>query len=322
MPLNDSCLQINDLSVVYPLKMSRTGSRKWMTAVTGVSFELKRGETFCLVGETGSGKTTIGRVIVGLQKPSSGSVVFIDRLGRSWQLSNRWPLGVQQKIQMIFQDPFSSLNPRMRIVDLLKEGLVNYRIIDRDLIRERIIQLLEMVGLSEDFMDRYPNQLSGGERQRIAIARALSVEPEIVVCDEVVSALDVSMQALILELLKELQQRLNLSYVFITHDLNAANYLSHRIAVIYKGSFVEIANSKELIENPLHPYTRDLINASSLKFSEKQVIETTSENSDVNKGLCPFISLCEFKPSECTKTPPSWSNVQNDHKVRCNLYKK
>lgn len=320
---SDCCLEVENLCVVFQSKAGLFRMKKLIKAVTNVSFQVKRGETFCLVGETGSGKTTIGRVITGLQKADSGTIFFIDKSGKSWKLDNKWPLNVQQKIQMIFQDPYSSLNPRMKVIDLLKEGIINYHMINNQIqMRERVLELLQMVGLSEDFLDRYPNQLSGGERQRIAIARALSVEPDIVVCDEVISALDVSMQILILELLKELREKLQLSYIFITHDLNAAKYLSHRIAVIYKGYFIEIASTNEIISNPLHPYTKELMKASKLEDFETTKKETTPANiANTENETCPFYPSCRMRLLECMNIKPSWSKLSNDHWVYCNFYK-
>lgn len=311
---NETCVKVEQLTVIFKVK----GSVREVVAVNDVSLKLKRGEAVAVIGETGSGKTTVGRVICGLTKPTKGSVIFVSKDGQEIKMGDRWPRKLQRFIQLIFQDPFSSLNPRMRVSQILSEGLVNYRLCSgHEITRRRSVELLEMVGLNESFLKRYPHEMSGGERQRIAIARALSVEPEVVVCDEVVSALDVSTQVIILQLLKDLQQRLSLSYLFITHDLYVARYLSHRVLVMYQGRILEEGQVDEIISNPAHPYTRSLVRAATSIEAEK----TESQRSDDGRtDLCPFRHRCGYRMQVCDNVFPEKNRVSGDHSVVCHLY--
>ena len=228
-------------------------------AVSDVSFSLKKGEVFGLVGESGCGKTTTGRTIIGLYKPTSGEIYYngkrIDNLGRQEYKK------LASKIQMIYQDPVSSLDPRMTVFDIVSEGLLINGVKDRSLIESRVYEVLEMVGLAKGHAGRYPHEFSGGQRQRIGIARAVIMEPELIIADEPVSALDVSVQAQVINLLNDLRDRLGLTILFIAHDLSVVKYFSDRIGVMYFGRIVEMASSQELFDHPLHPYTRSLLSA-------------------------------------------------------------
>ncbi|MBA9088176.1 peptide/nickel transport system ATP-binding protein/oligopeptide transport system ATP-binding protein [Fontibacillus solani] len=231
-------------------------------AVDGVSFQIYPGETLGLVGESGSGKSTIGKMIVGLEKPTDGRILFDGRDISG--LSSKEMMNLRSELQIVFQDPYSSLNPRKRIADLLAEPLKVHRIVPAKDISGEVDRLLELVRLPRSSKNRYPHEFSGGQRQRIGIARALSLKPKLIICDEPVSALDVSIQAQILNLLKDLQKELNLTYLFIAHGLGAVKYVSDRIAVMHQGKIVEIGNKAEIFHDPKHPYTKALLDASPI----------------------------------------------------------
>lgn len=254
-------LEVKDLCVHFPVKSGLFGHiHNTIKAVDNVSFNIFKGETVGLVGESGSGKTTIGRAIVRLNQPTSGSVLFQGK--ELLTLNNQQMLPYRKKIQMIFQDPYNSLNPRLTIASILSEPLeIHFPAMKGAERRKKAIQLLEMVGLQAQQIDRYPHEFSGGQRQRIGIARALAVEPELIICDEPVSALDVSVQAQIVNLLQDLQQTLGLSYLFIAHDLAVVEHISNRVLVMHRGTIVEQAKAEEIYNNPQHPYTRKLLAA-------------------------------------------------------------
>lgn len=250
-------------------------------AVDGVDLRIMPGETLGLVGESGCGKSTIGRSIVGLEKPTEGRILFEGTEISS--LSNREMSRFRSKLQIVFQDPYSSLNPRKSIEDLLAEPLLVHRIVPKSEVSSEVDRLLEIVGLPRTSKHRYPHEFSGGQRQRVGIARALSLRPKLIVCDEPVSALDVSIQAQVMNLLKDLQQELNLTYLFIAHGLGAVKYMSDRIAVMYKGKIVEIGTAEELFCNPKHPYTKTLLNAfpianPRLRLNARTVLQDDENN--------------------------------------------
>lgn len=258
---NETLLDVRDLKMYFPLTRGIVLQRTvgYVHAVDGVSFSIPRGSTLGLVGESGSGKTTIGRTIARLYKPTSGQILF-DNQDLS-HLEGEPLRQMRRRVQMIFQDPYASLNPRFTIGSLIAEPMRIYKIGSRQEIHDRTAELLRVVGLRPEYIDRYPHEFSGGQRQRIAVARALSINPDFVIADEPVSALDVSIRAQILNLLQRLQQQLHLTYLFVSHDLSVIRHMTDRIAVMYLGKIVELANREELYATPKHPYTKSLLSA-------------------------------------------------------------
>ncbi len=291
-------------------------------AVDGVNFFLRRGETLGLVGESGCGKTTVGRCILQLERPTSGEVIFAGKdLTRMAETELR---PIRPKIQVIFQDPFSSLNPRMTIGQIVGEGPSVFRLVkNRRELKERVERVLSTVGLHPFMASRYPHELSGGQRQRVGIARALSMEASFIICDEPVSALDVSIQAQIINLLEELQEKMNLTYLFIAHDLSVVRHISHRVAVMYLGKIVEITGRKELYETPMHPYTRALLSAvpipdPALEATRAPILLKGEIPSPLNPPAgCVFHPRCSEAKEGCSREVPELREVQPDHWVSC-----
>ncbi len=322
-------MKIENVKMHFPI---RKGIFRQITgyvkAVDGISLTLNKGKTFGIVGESGSGKTTLGRVVVGLYHPTAGKVWYINGTNKYEISSGKIPLKVRQKIQMIFQDPFSSLDPRFTVEKALREGLEVSKEYDNKEIRSYLSKLLNDVGLSQDYFGRYPHELSGGQRQRVAVIRAMSIKPEVIVCDEPTSALDVSVQAQTVNLLQDFQKRFNLTYIFITHDISLTKYLSDRIAVMYLGKIVEMAKSEELFSNPLHPYTRALLQSLphfEVRKGEKGRKKTLSGEipSPINIPTgCRFRTRCPYATEKCEKIEPNFVDVGNNHKVACHLYEK
>ena len=321
---NDVLLEVRDLRMYFPVTSGVVLQRKVaeIKAVNDVSFSIKRGETLGLVGESGSGKTTIGRCILQLYEPTSGDVIFEGQ--RLNGLSTKEMRPVRRKMQVIFQDPYGSLNPRMTCGDIVGEPLVVHRLTSKGSeYEERVAELLRLVGLNPYMADRYPHEFSGGQRQRIGIARALAVDPSFIVCDEPVSALDVSIQAQVINLLRRLQDQLGLTYLFIAHDLSVVRHISDRVAVMYLGHIVEVADRNELYENPLHPYTRALLSAVPIPDpvveAQRERIVLTGEvpsPTDPPAG-CVFHTRCPIAIDECKLEMPALREVGNDHWVAC-----
>lgn len=258
-------LEVKNLKQYFPINR-----KKIVKAVDDISFKIYKGETFGLVGESGSGKSTTGRTIIKLYKPTAGEV-YLEGLRIDGKLKRNDEIRVNKDIQMIFQDPMACLNPRMKIENIVAEGLdINHMYKSKKERREIVIQMLKRVGLDEQHVERYPHEFSGGQRQRIGIARALAVEPKLIIADEPISALDVSIQAQVVNLMNELKEKLGLTYLFIAHDLSMVKYISDRIAVMHKGKIVELSTSDQLFLNPLHPYTKSLISAIPLPDPEKE----------------------------------------------------
>ena len=319
-------IDVRDLQMHFPVTkgvifQSRVGDIK---AVDGVSFQIMRGETLGLVGESGSGKTTLGRCILQLLKPTGGQVRFRGR--DLTELSGKQMRPLRRELQVIFQDPYGSLNPRMTVGSIVEEPLIIHKQGSRDERRRRVAELFEVVGLNAGMMDRYPNEFSGGQRQRIGIARALAVNPTFIVCDEPVSALDVSIQAQVINLLNSLQQRFDLTYLFIAHDLSVVRHISDRVAVMYLGKIVEITGRDELYQDPKHPYTRALLSAVPIpdpvvEASRERIILTGDVPSPIDppKG-CSFHPRCPFAMDVCREVTPALKPTSQGHSVACHLY--
>jgi len=317
-------LEVEDLRMYFPVTegmfIQRTVAE--VKAVDGISFSLRRGETLGLVGESGCGKTTTGRCILRLEEPTSGTIRFdsedITHLGQK-ALTD-----IRQRIQVIFQDPFSSLNPRMKIGHILGEPLRVHNIEpDARKREERIRELLEICGLNPRFADRYPHEMSGGQRQRVGIARALAMNPDFIVCDEAVSALDVSIQAQVINLLEDLRDKFNLTYLFIAHDLSVVRHLCHRVAVMYLGHIVELAECDELFENPVHPYTQALLSAVPVPDptveAERahQVLKGEVPSPIAPPSGCVFHPRCPLAVDQCSQQIPELREVRPGHFAAC-----
>ena len=321
MAEREKLIELKDLQITFG-----SGKKKFV-AVDHVNFDIYKGETFSLVGESGSGKTTIGRAICRIN-PTSGGDIFFKGQKINGKISKELDQEVIRKIQMIFQDPMASLNERAKVEYIVAEGLLNHHLYkDQDDLHNKVMDALHEVGLLPEFASRFPHEFSGGQRQRIGIARALAIEPEFIVCDEPISALDVSIQAQVINLLHELQEKMGLTYLFIAHDLNIVKYISDRIAVMYLGSVVELATSDELYANTLHPYSRALLSAVPIPDPEKeaqkqrQIIEGDVP-SPINKPKgCAFSSRCPMACEACRQSIPALREITPGHFVACHLVK-
>jgi oligopeptide/dipeptide ABC transporter ATP-binding protein len=314
-------LRIEGLRKYFPVRrgfLQRTVG--WVRAVHDVSFAVAAGKTLGLVGESGCGKTTVARLILNLLPADAGRILFRGTDIRT--LTDREMKPLRKEVQIIFQDPYGSLNPRLTVGQTIGEGLRIAGVRERAAAAGRLEQLLGMVGMSPLALDRYPHEFSGGQRQRIGIARALSVEPSLVICDEPVSALDVSIQAQIINLLKDLQDRLGLSYLFISHDLNVVGYLCHHVAVMYRGQIVEVAPAEELFENPLHPYTLNLLaavpdpEAGRKPPAEGEKGMPAAPAAETPEG-CRFLAVCPQPEDRCRRFGADLTPVGPEHFVRC-----
>jgi len=292
-------------------------------AVDGISFEIKRGETLGLVGESGCGKSTTGRAILQLYRPTSGKVLFQGQ--NLVNLRGQKIRHMRRQMQMIFQDPYASLNPRMTVEQIIGEPLSVHKILRGSEVRDRVEDLLKLVRLNPAYIDRYPHEFSGGQRQRIGVARALALQPELIICDEPISALDVSVQAQVVNLLEDLQAEMNLTYLFIAHDLSMVRHISDRVAVMYLGVLAELAERDELYSNPLHPYTIALLSAVPIpspviEAKRKRIILKGDVPSPVNPPTgCRFHTRCPLAEPICTEKRPEWREVRPKHFVACHL---
>lgn len=331
-------LKVRDLRVYFPVRrglvfQSEVGQVK---AVDGINFDVFRGETLGLVGESGCGKSTTGRAILQLLRPTTGQVVYDGRdLTAEWRRRmGRWTWSetlwaMRKRMQMIFQDPYASLNPRMTVESIVGEPLKTFGLAKSPYaLRARVQELMRQVGMDPRYIRRYPHEFSGGQRQRIGIARALALEPELIVADEPISALDVSIQAQILNLMTELQDDLGLTYIFIAHDLAAVRHISDRIAVMYLGHIMEIADRADIYQSPQHPYTKALISAvpipdPSIETHRKRIVLTGDVPSPINPPTgCPFHTRCPEVIDECKKTRPSLVQIGERHWAACHLVEK
>ncbi len=322
---NSKLLEVKNLTMHFPVHKGVIFQKKIgdIKAVDGIDFYINRGETLGLVGESGCGKTTTGRTLLQLDKPTAGQIFFEGEEITHFTEKELQPL--RRKMQMIFQDPFGCLNPRMTAGEIIGEPLVIHKVIgSKAEYRDRIAELLKIVGLSPVMADRYPHEFSGGQRQRIGVARALSVNPHLIICDEPVSALDVSIQAQIINLMEELQEKFNLTYLFIAHDLAVVRHISDRIAVMYLGNIVEIASRYDLYHNPLNPYTKALLSAvpipdPAVEAGREHILLSGEVPSPFNPPMgCKFHPRCpraEFPI--CSNEPPELTRVNGDHWVAC-----
>lgn len=325
MEKSNTLIEIKNLSKFFNVNKGIFSTKKsYLKAVDDVSFNIERGETLGLVGESGCGKTTTGRTILKLYEPTSGQIIYNGK--DIAKLKNKEMLPYRRKLQMIFQDPYASLNSRMTVGDIIGEPIEIHRLMNKKEKHERVQYLLSRVGLNPDHASRYPHEFSGGQRQRIGIARALAVEPEFIVCDEPISALDVSIQAQVVNMLEDLQQDLGLTYLFIAHDLSMVKHISSKIGVMYLGKLVEMADSSELYKNPLHPYTRALLSAipipdPDLAEKNKRIILEGEIPSPINppKG-CRFKGRCKYATEKCAEGDLQLIDVGGGHKVACTLY--
>lgn len=319
--LNKPILNIENLKTWFPIRrgiLSRTVG--YVRAVDGVSLDIKESETLGLVGESGCGKTTLARTIVKLDPAKSGTILFgKDNILTADEKTMR-PL--REKIQIIFQDPFSSLNPRMTVMDILTEGVIEHRIIRHNQKREKAVRLLENVAMDSDTLYRYPHEFSGGQRQRINIARALSMKPRLLICDEAVSALDVSIQAQVINLLINLKNEHKLSYLFISHDLSVVSHIADRIAVMYLGRIVEHGTSANIINQPLHPYTQALISAiprTDETMEKRTVLKGDVPSPSAPPPGCRFHPRCPIAVQKCTIDTPKLEEKEKNHWVACHI---
>ena len=296
-----------------------------LKAVSSVNIDIMKGETLGLVGESGCGKSTFGKVLMGIYPPTTGKILYHGK--KDMEINRKTLFSYAKMAQIIFQDPYSSLDPRMTVGSIIEEGMIIHNMYDKKKRQERVYELLELVGLNKEHANRFPHEFSGGQRQRIGIARALAIEPEFIVCDEPISALDVSIQSQIINLLHDLQKKLNLTYLFIAHDLNIVKYISDRIAVMYLGNIVELATSDELYTKTLHPYSQALLSAVPIpdpdqEAQKKRQILTGDVPSPINtpKG-CPFAGRCPRATDLCREEKPELEMKQG-HLVACHHVEK
>lgn len=323
--MSDTLLRVEDLKIYYPVAGSGFGKKEFVKAVDGVTFEVKKGEVFGIVGESGCGKSTLGRGVCKLENLTSGHV-YLDGEDIT-EYNDRRMRSIRKKVQMVFQDPYASLNPRMSVFDIIAEPLLVHHLYqDKADLEKKVLDLLHRVGLDDYHANRYPHEFSGGQRQRIGIVRALAVEPSLIIADEPVSALDVSIQAQVLNLLNELKHDLDLTYIFVAHDLSVVEYISDRVGVMYLGNFVEVGEKEKIYSNPMHPYTQALLSAVPVPDPtakrERILLEGSIPSAHKPPTGCKFHTRCP-KCMECCKTQaPERYEVDDGHYVYCHLYDK
>ena len=322
-PFDPECiLEVRHLRKCFPMKKTFTGKvTKELVAVDDVSFKLHAGETLGIVGESGCGKTTAGRAILKLHQPSGGQIIFNGK-----DITNYTPKQmreIRKEMQIIFQDPYSSLPPRDTVGGLLSEPVLVHKLVPKDQIRDYVLKLMDECGLRDYYFERYPHEFSGGQRQRICIARALSVNPKLVICDEPVSALDVSIQAQIINLLKKLQRERNMAYVFISHDLSVVKFISDKILVMYLGAVMEFGTKEAIFTNPMHPYTKALFSAvpnpdPTVKMDRIKLQGDIPSPANPPKG-CRFHTRCPYAKEVCKHVTPEYKEYENGHFAACHL---
>ena len=317
--LNQPLLEVKDLKQYFDINVGAFKTKP-LKAVDGVSFSINKGETLGLVGESGCGKTTVGRTILHLYKPTAGEIWYKGKKIETKQDITEF----RKKATMVFQDPYSSLNPRMTVADIIGEPLDVHKLYSSKSERqERILELMGHVGLNSEHAARYAHEFSGGQRQRIGIARALAVNPEFIVCDEPVSALDVSIQAQVINMFDELQDKLGLTYLFIAHDLLVVRHISDRIAVMYLGKMVELADAKTIYERPMHPYSKSLLSAVPVpdpkiaRANQRIMLEGDIPSPLNAPSGCPFRTRCPYTTEQCAAETPAFTEVEKDHFVAC-----
>ncbi|NLY47777.1 MAG: dipeptide ABC transporter ATP-binding protein [Clostridiales bacterium] len=320
---DDYILIVKNLKKYYPISKFALGkSKAYVKAVDDVSFSIKRGTTMGLVGESGCGKTTVGRTILRLHEVTDGQVIF-DGKDLS-QVSPRELRKMRPQMQMIFQDPYSSLSPRMPVGEIIGEAVKQHKIVPKEQYRSYILKVMRDCGLQPQYYYRYPHEFSGGQRQRISIARAVALNPKFIICDEPLSALDVSIQAQIINLMKDLQERYGYTYLFISHDLSVVEYISDSIGVMYLGSMIEIGDKKRIFSNPMHPYTKALLSAvpvSDPDVKMNRIILKGDIPSPVNPPSgCKFRTRCPYAMPICAEKAPVLKEYEEDHRVACHLY--
>lgn len=325
--MSSPLVDIQNLKMHFPIKGGLFNKdKKVLKAVDGVSFDINRGETFGLVGESGCGKTTVGRTILRLYEATQGKIIYDGNDITNLKDKEMFPY--RKKIQMIFQDPYTSLNPRMTVGEIIGAPLSVHKIFSGKDKEDRIKELIGLVGLKSDHINRYIHEFSGGQRQRIGIARALAVEPEFIVCDEPISALDVSIQAQVINILENLQEKFGFTYLFISHDLSMVRHISHKVGVMYLGHLVEMAEVEELYSNMQHPYTKSLLSAVPVADPVKaRNIQRIVLAGDVPSPLnppsgCPFRTRCQYQMEICSKERPELKQVDANHMVACHLVDK
>ncbi|MBT2687693.1 dipeptide ABC transporter ATP-binding protein [Bacillus sp. ISL-47] len=317
---NEALLKVNNLKKHFSMGKGQT-----LKAVDDVSFQINKGETFGIVGESGCGKSTAGRTIIGLYDGTEGEVIYDGK--NVHKMTEKERFAFHRKMQMIFQDPYASLNPRSTVQEIISEPMEVHGLYPNKKERlERVYQLLEDVGLNRDHANRYPHEFSGGQRQRIGIARALALDPEFIIADEPISALDVSVQAQVVNLLKGLQKKKGLTYLFIAHDLSMVKHISDRIAVMYLGHLVELTTSENLYKNPLHPYTQALLSAIPIPdpdvedHRERIILEGELPSPMNPPSGCVFRTRCPYAMEACATMKPEWQEIEKEHYVACHLY--
>lgn len=319
---NENILEVKNLKKYFPVKKTMTGKvTRQLYAVDDVSFTLKAGETLGIVGESGCGKTTLGRTILKLHKPTDGKIFFEGKDITDYNSAQMRE--IRRKMQIIFQDPYSSLPPRSTVGGILSEPVTVHNIVPKSEVKDYVLELMDKCGLRDYYYERYPHEFSGGQRQRICIARALAVKPELVICDEPVSALDVSIQAQIINLLKQLQQDMNLTYVFISHDLSVVKFISDKIGVMYLGAMVEFGSKEDIFANPLHPYTKALFSAiphpdPDVKMNRIILKGDIPSPIDPPAG-CRFHTRCPHATDICSQVTPEYKDYGNGHCAACHL---